>query len=62
MKVKNLRDCMLICCASCGHLKSYGLCGVKCMLDNGPGWGRENLIDAHYQICDEHYLEDVEDD
>jgi len=57
MKIKNLRDCMPECCGSCGHLRSYGLGGVKCELEDGPQWSREDLIDAHYKICDEHYIE-----
>ena len=54
MKVKNLRDCMPECCGTCKHLKSYGLGGVRCKLEDGPQWDRDALTDAHYQICDEY--------
>jgi len=57
MKVKNLSKCMPECCASCDHLNSYGLGGVKCELENGPQWSREDLVDAHYRICDEYFRE-----
>jgi len=54
MKVKNLRDCMPECCGTCKHLQSYGLGGVRCELEDGPQWGRDDLTDAHYKNCDEY--------
>lgn len=58
LKIKNLRKCLPICCATCKHLnKHFGLGGVKCKLDDGPYWGRDDLVDVHYQICDEYYEE-----
>ena len=52
-KIKNLRDCLPVCCATCKLLnKYYGLGGAKCKLEDGPYWDRDDLVDAHYQICD----------
>ena len=61
MKVKNKRECRPECCGTCGHLKSYGLGGVKCKLEDGSMYGREDLVDVHYYICDEYYLAKKDD-
>lgn len=58
MEIKNLRACLPICCATCESLnKYYGLGGAKCKLKDGPYWDREDLIDAHYRICDSYQKE-----